>query len=337
MTSIAHQLSLNENFAPPLPGVREAAEATLGELNLTPDPFSTGLVRRIAEHHGVPAGQVLAGVGSGALLQQFLQVHAGQGAEVVHPWPSFEMYPLMIGNSGATAVGVPLRDSAHDLDAMAAAITERTRVVLLCNPNNPTGTVLGTGEITRFLDRVPQDVHIVIDEAYVDFAETGSIADGLELARADERVTVARTFSKSYGLLALRVGYLLASESVLAALKPSALFFRVSAPAQAAAVAALDVTEVMRRQCAEVAAERDRLREGLLACGFAVPASGGNFLWLPLGAESSRFVQLCAAHDIVVRVTAEAGVRLTVGTAEVNDLVLKVAAEFAAERSEPTR
>lgn len=349
VTSIVHQLSLNENFAPPLPGVRTAAEAALDTLNLTPDPFSSDLVARVAEHHGVAAERVLAGVGSGALLQQFLQVHAGPGTEVVHPWPSFEMYPLMIRNAGASAVGVPLRDSAHDLDAMAAAVTERTRVVLLCNPNNPTGSILTAEQITGFLDRIPSDVHVVLDEAYIDFA-TGTdetIADGIELARTDHRLTIARTFSKSYGLLGMRVGYLLGAEPVMAALKPSALFFRVSGPAQAAAAAALAASEVMRAQCAEVAAERDRLREGLLAHGIPVPASGGNFLWLPLGGANQRFVDRCAERGVVVREIAGSGVRLTVGTRAANDLVLEVAAEFsaadataadlAAEVSEPAR
>ncbi|MFR9731541.1 aminotransferase class I/II-fold pyridoxal phosphate-dependent enzyme [Saccharopolyspora sp. MS10] len=337
MTSIVHQLSLNENFAPALPGVREAAEGTLGTLHLTPDPFSTELVKRIAAHHEISPDQVLPGVGSGALLQQFLQVNAGPGSEVVHPWPSFEMYPLLIRNAGATAVGVPLREFEHDLDAMAAAVTERTRVVLLCNPNNPTGAVLSAEQITDFLGRIPEGVHVVLDEAYLDFADSGTIANGLELLRTDERLTIARTFSKSYGLIALRVGYLVAAERVLAPLKPGAMFFRVSAPAQAAAAAALEATAVMRRQCAEVAAERDRLRAGLRELGFDVPPSGGNFLWLPLGADSEAFVRHCAAAGIGLRVTAERGVRLTVGTREVDDLVLEVAGAFAAERDGAAR
>jgi histidinol-phosphate aminotransferase len=333
VTAIRYQLALNENFSAQLPGVREAIEKSINDVNLTLDALSTGLAATIAAHWDLPAGRVTAGPGSGALIQQFLGVFAA-GGEVIHAWPSFEMYPLLVRNAGATAVAVPLRDHGHDLDAMAAAVTERTRVVLICNPNNPTGTALGAAELKEFLDRLPAGVLVLIDEAYADFADPDVIADGIRLQLTDSRICVARTFSKSHGLLGLRVGYLVADESVTAALAPGSYFYRVSTVAQAAALAAMDAEAQMRRQCAEVAAERDRVHAQLCRLGWPVPHSEANFHWLPLGTDNDRFVRFCAAHGVAVREIASAGVRVTVGTREANDALLDLARRFARDEAD---
>ncbi|WP_406690040.1 aminotransferase class I/II-fold pyridoxal phosphate-dependent enzyme [Saccharopolyspora sp. ID03-671] len=331
MPTIRHQLSLNENFAPPLPGVREAVVAGSERINLTLDAMSAGLTQAIAEHHGVDASRVFVGPGSGALLQQFLTAFAG-GGEIVHAWPSFEMYPLLVRCAGATAVPVPLRDDAHDLAAMADAVTERTSVVLLCNPNNPTGAVFGEDDLRAFLDRLPAGVRVLIDEAYADFADPAELADGLRAAAEDSRVTVVRTFSKSHGLLGLRVGYLVAAPSVVTALTPGSYFYRVSTVAQDAAIAALGAEEAMRERCAAVAAERDRVHAGLRELGIDVPRSRANFHWLKLGEGNEEFVRRCAEEGIAVRTLADgAGVRVTVGTAEANDELLEVARRFVAD------
>ncbi|MEV0052024.1 aminotransferase class I/II-fold pyridoxal phosphate-dependent enzyme [Saccharopolyspora shandongensis] len=328
MTTIRHQLSLNENFAAPLPGVREAIVDGAGRVNLTLDAMSTGLTQAIAGHLGVDSAQVFVGPGSGALLQQFLTAFAG-GGEVVHAWPSFEMYPLLVRNAGATAVPVALREDTHDLAAMADAVTERTKVVLLCNPNNPTGTVFGEAEMRTFLDRLPAGVLVLIDEAYADFADQSAIANGIRLAGEDPRVCVVRTFSKSHGLLGLRVGYLIADEAVVTGLRPGSYFFRVSTVAQDAAIIALRAEDVMRRQCAEVAAERDRVHARLLSLGLEVPRSHGNFHWLKLGEANESFVRFCAAGGIEVRTLAGGtGVRVTVGTPEANDALLELTRRF---------
>ncbi|HWC84540.1 MAG TPA: aminotransferase class I/II-fold pyridoxal phosphate-dependent enzyme [Pseudonocardiaceae bacterium] len=332
--AVRYQLSLNENFSAALPGVREAVVEAAGQLNLTGDALSGELAAAIAAHHGLPVRQVAVGPGSGALIQQFLGVFAA-GGEVVHAWPSFEMYPLLIGNAGAKGVGVPLAEHGHDLPAMADAVTEATRVVLVCNPNNPTGTPVDEVEFKEFLDRLPSDVLVLIDEAYEAFAAPGVLADGLRAARADPRVCVARTFSKSHGLLGLRVGYLIANEAVTAKLAPGSYFYRVATPAQAAAFAALRAEDEMRRQCAEVAAERDRVHAALVGLGFPVPHSEANFHWLPLGGDNDRFVRFCAAHGVVVREIAEAGVRVTVGTREANDVLIELARRFAGGETEP--
>jgi histidinol-phosphate aminotransferase len=325
---IEHQLSLNENHSAPLPGVRRAVEETLDDLHRTLDALATGLTAEIARRHGLDPARVVAGAGSGALLQQFLTAHAGAG-QVVHAWPSFELYPLLVRNAFAEPVAVPSPGDRQDLTALAAAVGPETRVVLLCNPNNPTGEVLGESELRAFLDALPPHVLVLIDEAYREFADQTALANGLTLAAADARVAVVRTFSKSHGLLGLRVGYLVAAEPVAAALRPTLPFYRVPTVAQTAALAALEADDVMRERCAEVAAERDRVRAGLRELGWDVPASGGNFLWLRLGERNRSFVDHLAAHGVAVREIGGAGVRVSTGTPEANDAVLMLAKEFA--------
>lgn len=329
MPDIEHQLSLNENHSIPLPGVRRAIEESLDDIHRTLDALATGLTAEIARRYGLDPARVVAGAGSGALLQQFLSAHAGAGAQVVHAWPSFELYPLLIRNAFAEPVAVPSPADHQDLAALATAVTADTRVVLLCNPNNPTGEVLGEAELRAFLDLLPPRVLVLIDEAYREFADSDALADGLAFAADDDRVAVVRTFSKSHGLLGLRVGYLVAAEPVAAALRPTLPFYRVPTVAQAAALAALEADDVMRERCAEVAAERDRVRACLLELGWDVPPSGGNFLWLRLGDRNKSFVDHLAANGVVVREIAGAGVRVSTGTPEANDAVLMLAKEFA--------
>ncbi|EST38185.1 hypothetical protein N566_08850, partial [Streptomycetaceae bacterium MP113-05] len=237
--SIVHQMSLNETHRPPPPAVLEAVRATVTRSHRTLDALGVGLASAIGAHCGIPPEDVLVGPGSGALLQLLFSCHTGPGVHTVHAWPSWEAYPMMAENAGSSVVRVPLTDDRHDLDAMADAVTEQTRMVVVCNPNNPTGTVVGRGALAPFLDRLPDHVVVVLDEAYLDFADPDSTDHGIGLYRADDRVCVARTFSKSYGLLSLRVGYLVGRPSVLGPLRGHQLFQRVSAGAQAAAVTAL--------------------------------------------------------------------------------------------------
>jgi histidinol-phosphate aminotransferase len=325
---VRFELSLNENFSAQLPGVRAAVVESSATVNLTLDALSTRLTATIAATLDIPVGHVLVGPGSGALLQQLVSAFAA-GGELLHAWPSFEMYPLLARNAGATSVTVPLKHFTHDLPAMADAVTENTRIVLICNPNNPTGTTIDDRALKEFLDRLPPDVLVLIDEAYADFADREMIADGLQAARNDDRVCVVRTFSKSHGLLGLRVGYLVANPAVIGRLAPGGYFYRVSTTAQAAAFAALRAEDAMRAHCAEVAAERERVHAALSRLGWPVPHSEANFHWLPLGTDNDRFVRFCAAEGVVVREIAGAGVRVTVGTREANDALIDLARRFA--------
>jgi histidinol-phosphate aminotransferase len=324
---IVHQLGLNENCSPPLPGVPEAIAGAARSAARTGDPLAAGLAGTIAGRIGEPPERVLAGAGSAALLQQFLYAHAGPGGTVLHADPSWEMYPLLIRNSGAEPVGVAGSGWATDFAALAAAVDERTRVVLVCNPNNPTGEVTGHATLAAFAAALPPRVLVLVDEAYREFAGPGTVADAQALAAADPRIAVVRTFSKSHGLLGLRVGYLVGAEPVLAPVRASGVFFRVPTVAQAAALAALDAADAVREQCAQVAAERDRVRAGLLDLGVDVPPSGGNFLWLRLGERNEEFAGFLAGHGIAVRVIG-AGIRVSTGSPEANDAVLACAKEF---------
>jgi histidinol-phosphate aminotransferase len=327
--SAVYDLARNEVVFPPLPGVTEVVKQSIGGVYGHGDVFAAGLSARIAEEAGVPAEHVVVGAGSAALLQEIIRARAGHGDEVVLAWPSFEAYPVMVENAGATPVRVRLTGHRHDLDAMAAAVTERTRLLLVCNPNNPTGTVLGHEELRGLLRALPGHVTVVVDEAYHEFAAPGAIADGPALHRQDDRVCVVRTFSKAYGLLGLRVGHLLGHPPLTAALRRTLPFFRANMLGQAAASAALDAAAEMRRRCAAVVAERDRLRTMVREVGLPVPPSHGSFLWLPLGGDTESFVRLCADRGVRVWGLPGEGVRVSIGDRAANEAFAAAAARYA--------
>ena len=254
------KISSNENPYAPLPQIVRAAEQALQTMNRYPDMSVTTLHRAIAQRFGVTAAEIASGTGSVGLLQQFVQATCDQGDEVVFAWRAFEAYPICAAVNGATSVRVPLRaDESHDLDAMADAITTRTRLILVCQPNNPTGVGATAAELDAFLARVPADVTVVIDEAYVEFVTGDDMPDGLSRFRRHANVALLRTFSKAYGLAGLRVGYAMAHEELAAALRACAVPFGVSNVAQAAALAALEVEGELqllrRRLLAEESAE----------------------------------------------------------------------------------
>ncbi|MGE5830239.1 MAG: aminotransferase class I/II-fold pyridoxal phosphate-dependent enzyme, partial [Micromonosporaceae bacterium] len=237
--------------------------------------------------------------------------------------------------TGATSVRVPNRpDHGHDLPAMAAAVTPRTRLVFVCNPNNPTGTVARRAELDKFLDAVPPDVLVVLDEAYHEFITDLDVPDGLVTYGERPNVVVLRTLSKAWGLAGLRIGYLIAQPAVVAAVRKVITPFSTSAVAQAAALAALGAQEEMARRVALVVSERDRLAAALaklVPAESAVPSSQSNFVWLPLGERSMPFAAACEAAGVIVRPFPGEGVRVTVGTAEENDTFLAAAEKALTE------
>ncbi|MFH8729737.1 histidinol-phosphate transaminase [Streptomyces termitum] len=326
---VAFKLSSNENPYPPLPGVLESALAAAGSFNRYPDMACTGLTAELAERFGVPVSHIATGTGSVGVAQQLLQATAGPGDEVIYAWRSFEAYPIITQISGATSVRVPLTDGeVHDLDAMAEAITDRTRLIFVCNPNNPTGTAVRRAELERFLDRVPSDVLVVLDEAYKEFVRDVEVPDGVELYRDRPNVAVLRTFSKAYGLAGLRVGFAIAHEPVAAALRKTAVPFGVSQLAQDAAVASLRAEDELLGRVGSLVAERERVHAGLVAQGWTVPDTQANFVWLRLGERTADFAAECERHGVVVRPFAGEGVRVTIGETEANDLFLKAAEGF---------
>lgn len=324
-----YKISSNENPFPPLPGVLEAIADSARSVNRYPDMFATGLVEAIAGDLDVPARHVVMGTGSVGVLGQLLQAVAGEQDEVVYAWRSFEAYPIVVGVCGARAVPVPLApDGRHDLVAMAAAITASTRLVIVCSPNNPTGTAVHAHELEQFLDRVPPEVLVVIDEAYVEFVRDPLVPDALAIYRDRPNVAVLRTFSKAYGLAGLRVGFAVAHDAVAEALRKTAVPFGVSGPAQAAAQISLRLKDELFARVDCLVQERERVLSGLAELGWAVPQSQANFVWLPLGEAAMAFAATAAEHGLVVRPFAADGVRCTIAEPTANDLLLQVCRDF---------
>ncbi|MEX3099514.1 MULTISPECIES: histidinol-phosphate transaminase [unclassified Streptomyces] len=319
----AHQLARNETPFPPPASVLDAITRAATEANRYPDPACGALRTALARHYGLTPDHVAVGAGSITLLQALLTVTAGPDAAVACSWPSFDGYEVLADLAGFRTVRVPLAEDGHDLAALAAAVDERTRLVLLCNPNNPTGATSDEAALLRFLDAVPRTCLVVLDEAYAEFAHDPGL--GARLLAARPNLIVARTFSKAYGLAGLRVGYLLAEPGLISRVQRMVMPLSVSDVAQAAAVASLAAQKDLLARVQDTAAERDRVRAALLALGFHVPPSEANFLWLPLGDRAEEFAAACASAGVAVRPYPGDGVRVTVGTVADDDAFLAVA------------
>jgi len=313
----AIKLSSNEVPGAPLPSVLAAINVAAQAGNRYPDMSCVELTHALAQRLGVDEQDVVVGCGSVSLCTQVVQATCSDGDEVVFAWRSFEAYPILVRVVGAVPVQVPLTTQfGHDLEAMLAVITPRTRVVFLCSPNNPTGTVLRRSELIRFLDAVPAHVVVVRDP---------EVPDGVGLATGRENLVVLRTFSKAYGLAGLRVGYGYAPTEIAAAIRKVSVPFSVSALAQAAALASLEAADELLQRCDEIALERVRVHKALLTSGFTVPESQANFVWLPLGDDTTAFTEKCTAAGVLVRGFTGAGVRVTIGLPAENDAFLAVA------------
>ncbi len=322
------KLSSNESPYEPLPSVAAVIAEAAGHVNRYPDNTAAELTGAIASRFGVPAGHVAVGCGSVGIAQQLLEAVGEPGAEVLYAWRSFEAYPYLTDLANATSVQVPLRDYGHDLTAMAAAITEHTRLIFICTPNNPTGTPVRRGELLTFLDQVPPDCLVVLDEAYVQYVRDPEVPDGLSLYASLPNVAVLRTFSKAYGLAGLRVGYLIGHEPVAEAARKTMLPFTVNSLAQVAAVASLAAESELLERVELVVKERDRVRHELLGQGWTVPPTEANFVWLPLAGRSADFAATCDAAGVSVRPYLSDGVRVTIADPEANDAFLAVAAGY---------
>jgi histidinol-phosphate aminotransferase len=327
-TGRTHKLSSNESPYGPLPSVAEAIAEAARSVNRYPDNGAQALTEAIADRHGVPARHVVVGCGSVGVVQQLLEAVGEPGAEVMYAWRSFEAYPTLADLSGAESVLVPLAGETHDLAAMADAITARTRLIFVCNPNNPTGTVVHAAELRGFLDRVPPGCLVVLDEAYHEYIRDEAVPDGVQEYRDRPNVAVLRTFSKAYGLAGLRVGFMIAHEPVAAAVRATMLPFTVNRIAQAAAIASLAAEAELLERVESTVKERTRVREALIADGWTVPPTEANFVWLRLGTCTPDFAAACAAAGIAVRPFGTEGARVSIGDPDDNDAFLAVAAAF---------
>lgn len=324
----AIKLASNETVYGPLPSVRAAIERATDGINRYPDNGYVELKERLAKHVDFAPENIAVGCGSVSLCQQLIQITSSVGDEVLFAWRAFEVYPLQVRVAGATPVAVPLRDDTHDLNAMLAAVTDRTRLIFICNPNNPTSTVVHPDALTRFVEAAPPDVLIVIDEAYVEYIRDGLLPDSLALVREHSNVVVLRTFSKAYGLAGLRVGYAAGHPDLITALDKAYVPFTATSISQVAAIASLDAADELLARTDAVVAERGRVSDALRAAGFTLPSSQTNFVWLPLGSRTADFVERAAAAQIVVRPYGTDGVRVTIGAPEENDALLKFAQDW---------
>jgi len=329
----SYKLSSNENPLPPLPSVL-AAIASQTHINRYPDPMTTALRTALAPFLEVPAEDIVAGAGSLGALNQVLATFAGQNDydaadEVIYPWRSFEAYPICVGLAGAAGVQVPLNeDGTHNLGAMLAAITDRTRVILLCTPNNPTGPILKQADVSEFLQQVPGHIVVVIDEAYQEFVRDSDAVDGLAMYREHQNVVVLRTFSKAHGLAGLRVGYSVSQPELTQHLRVSAVPFAVSQIAEHAAVTSLEHFGEVKERVQGIVDERTRVVEGLRSLGWTVPNAEGNFVWLGLGEHTPEFAALAEQQALSVRAFGAEGARVSIGEPEANTRFLKLCADY---------
>lgn len=334
------KLSSNENPFGPVASVAQVL-ADFDTAHRYPDPLSTALRTSLGEHLGVDPEDIVTGAGSLGALNQILATFAGANDdgtqdEVIYAWRSFEAYPICVGLAGAKSVQVPnLPNGAHDLDAMAAAITDRTRVILICTPNNPTGPAVTESQVRDFLTKVPQDVLVVIDEAYFEFCAASEIPEGqepplngLDIYRDYPNVALLRTFSKAQGLAGLRVGYSVSHPDVTAYLRVGATPFAVTAIAEQAAIASIEHADEVMERVEHLVAEREKVVAGLQELGYWVPETRANFVWLPLGEHATAFAQHAEAHALSVRAFAGEGVRISIGEDQANARLLTVAEKF---------
>ncbi len=338
-----YKLSSNENPLGPVPAVARVL-AEFDAVHRYPDPLSTALRTALAEQLGVDAEDIVTGAGSLGALNQIIKTFAGVEAdggqnEVIYAWRSFEAYPILVGIMGARSVQVPnLPNGAHDLDAMAAAVTDRTRLILVCTPNNPTGPAVTESQIRSFLAKVPATVPVVIDEAYFEFCAVSSIPEGeepplngLDIYRDYPNVIILRTFSKAQGLAGLRVGYSISHPQITRHLRVAATPFAVSALAERAAVASIEHQDAVMERVKHIVAERERVTARLRELGYEFPSTYANFVWLPLGERTGEFVDLMNRNALSVRAFGSEGVRVSIGEVEANDRFLALCELFAQE------
>jgi histidinol-phosphate aminotransferase len=328
----AIKLASNETPYPPLPSVVARIAEAAADVNRYPDNAAVALTGALAAKYGVDPEQVRVGCGSVSLCTQLVQAVADADEEIIYAWRSFEAYPIIAAVSAASSIQVPLSvDHVHDLEAMAERITGKTRLVFVCNPNNPTGTAVGRDALVRFLRAVPSDVVVALDEAYREFVTDPDVPDGLSLLDEFPNLIVLRTFSKAYGLAGLRVGYAIAADPALtAALRQTQVPFAVTTIAQAAALASLEpqAEKELLERVARIVEERDRVHAALTGLGYDVPPSQANFVWVPMGDATTEWAAGCEERKVIVRAFAGSGARVTIGTPDENDRFLAAARDL---------
>lgn len=326
----AIKLASNENPDPPLDTILAAVAEAAAGANRYADHRATALRERIGSWLGVDPAAVTVGAGSVGLLQQLFLTFVDPGDQVLYPWRSFEVYPVYTRLMGGIEVTTPLTsDHAFDLDALTAAVTPSTRMIILATPNNPTGTAVRTSELRTLLAGVDPGTVVVIDEAYREFLDPSFGDPVAELVPEFPNVVVTRTFSKAHGLAGIRVGYAIGHPDVIASIDKTLFPFAVNGLAQAAALAAIDSIDQIQVRVDRILAERARVIASLTADGWVLPDAQANFVYLPLGARTDSIYLELEKRGVVTRPFSNEGIRVTIGSAEQNTRFLTTLAEVA--------
>lgn len=324
------KLASNENPLGPSPKAVEAIRDAVGEIHRYPDGASFSLRGALSERLGVAENQLVFGCGGDEILELVAKTLIGAGDEVVYAWPSFAMYPIVVQGAGAKAIQVPLTsDFVHDLDAMLAAVTDKTRYVMVCNPNNPTGTSVGAADFDRFVQALPEDVVLIVDEAYFEFVRRTDFPDVIALTATRPGTLVLRTFSKIYGLAGMRIGYGICDVEFASYLERARHPFNVNRLAEVAALAALDDQEHVRRTLEVNATGVAYLTSELGRLGIETWPTDANYILAKTGEE---IVDGLLAKGVIVRPMAGFGltehVRISIGLPEENERLVKAISEI---------
>lgn len=327
-STVMWRASSNESAIAPSPEVVRAICDAASRAHIYPSMTAAGLVSDLSKRLEVSPDEIVAGGGSIAVIQQTLLAYAGPGDEVIIAWRSYEAYPILIGVAGATSVRVPLNKAGgHDLTGMLNAITPRTKVIIVCTPNNPTGVEVPHEELVSFLDQVPPHILVILDEAYWEFRNERA-NDGVALNRTRPNVVTFRTFSKAYALAGLRVGFLVAHADIASTVRTASVPFGVNSIAEAAARTALADTNHIAAIAESVNFGRKHLSEALSAIGVKTYQSGGNFLWATVGSDARQLEAACNAEGVSVRAFEGEGLRVTVGNRDAEDAVIRAFTRF---------
>jgi histidinol-phosphate aminotransferase len=327
------KMASNENPFGPSPKAVKAMQAVLAESNFYPDNDAIELRQRLAEHHNVQPEQVVPTAGSTALLGIIARTLLSPGLDAITSERSFIVYPIATQAAGGRLIQVPMRGDGFDLTAIAAAIDQHTRIIYISNPNNPTGTLVSAAELDRFLDKIPEHVVVILDEAYCDFAQYFATLRGVEYSHAldyvrqGRKVVVLRTFSKAHGLAGVRVGYGIGPSELMSYFARMRTTFSVSVVAQAAALAALDDEAHTQNALRNNAEQADKLIAGIAELGYRPVPTWANFVYCELGDDAATVAKRLQAEGIIVRPLgpwgAPSAIRITIGTLGQNEIFLK--------------
>jgi histidinol-phosphate aminotransferase len=327
------KMASNENPFGPSPRAVEAMRATLAESNFYPDNDAIELRQKLAEHHNVLPEQVVPTAGSTALLGIIARTLLSPGLNAITSERSFIVYPIATQAAGGQLIQVPMRNNGFDLNAMAEAVDQHTRIIYISNPNNPTGTLIPAQEVDRFLDELPAHVIVILDEAYFDFAEYFGTLRGVECSHALEyvkqgrKLVVLRTFSKAHGLAGVRVGYGIGPAELMSYFARMRTTFSISDVAQAAALAALDDEAHVQKTLRNNAEQAEQLTAGIAELGYQPIPTWANFLYCELGDDAAAVAKRLQAEGVIVRPLgpwgAPTALRITIGTPEQNDIFMK--------------